>query len=105
MTLIHVSRGYSLSAPGNMTFSVQNQSEGRVAYQVRGAVWAGRRLRVHQVITVVFGLVVALVPVVRVRYVVGVPYLLILLSDELFRFGVHHPGDGGDGEVGAALPG
>lgn len=105
MTLIHVSRGYSLSAPGNMTFSVQNQSEGRVAYQVRGAVRAGRRLRVHRVITVVFGLVVALVPVLRVRYVVGVPYLLVLLSDELFRFGVHHPGDGGDGEVGAALPG
>lgn len=59
----------------------------------------------HRVITVAFGLVVALVLVVRVRYVVGVPYLLVLLSDELFRFVVHHAGGGGDGEVGAALPG
>lgn len=59
----------------------------------------------HRVIAVAFGLVVALVLVVRVRYVVGVPYLLVLLSDELFRFVVHHPGDIGDGEVGAALPG
>lgn len=58
-----------------------------------------------RVITVVFGLVVGLVLVVRVRYMVGVPYLLVLLSDELFCFVVRHPGDGGDGEVGAALPG
>lgn len=59
----------------------------------------------HRVITVVFGLVVGLVLLVRVRYVVGVPYLLVLLSDELLRLVVGHPGDGGDGEVGTTLPG
>lgn len=99
------SGGYSLSATENMTFSVQNQSEGRVAYQVRGALWVGRRLRVHWAIAVVFRLVVGPMLLVRVGYVVGVPYLLVLLADELFRFVVRHPGDGGDGEVGAALPG
>lgn len=59
----------------------------------------------HWASAVVPGLVAGLVLVVRVGYVVGVPYLLVLLSDELFRLVVDHPGDGGDGEVGAALPG
>lgn len=84
-----------------MTSSVGPHSEGRVSYQVRGGVWVGRGLWVRRVIAVVFGLVL----VVRLGYVVGVPYLLVLLSDELLRLCVGHAGDGGDGEVGAALPG
>lgn len=53
------------------------------------------------VVRIVFGLVV----VVRVLFVVGVPYLLVFLSDELFCLVVVHCGHHGDGEVCAALPG
>ncbi len=55
------------------------------------------------VVRIVFRLVIVLV--VRVRFVVGVPYLLVFLSDELFCLVVRHSGHRGDGEVCAALPG
>lgn len=58
-----------------------------------------------RVITVIFRLVVGVMSVVRVHSVIGVPYLLVFLSDELFRLVVHHSRGGGDGEVGAAFPG
>lgn len=57
------------------------------------------------VVRIVFGLVVVIVLVVRVLFVVGVPYLLVFLSDELFCLVVVHCGHHGDGEVCAALPG
>lgn len=46
-----------------------------------------------------------IVMVVRVRFVVGMPYLLIFLPDELLRLVVRHSGDGRDGKVCATLSG
>lgn len=47
-----------------------------------------------------------MIVIVRVRFAaaVGVPYLLVLLSDELLRLAVGAAGHHGNGEVCAALP-
>lgn len=110
---IHVFWGYSLSTPENMTrvcftesWRRNRLSEGFIGQVIWDlCLWVGLlRLWVLVLVRTVFRLGLVIVLVVRVRLVVGVPYLLILLSDELLCLGVRHSGHHGDGEVCAALP-